>query len=152
MLSEAFWLGGRQLGAAGAIVAEQAAPDAEGDHRPRLLAHRGLLPVFPELSYDPSFRCLVAQLQTQLGLNPVRLLLIDGRCFPPPKHMDTPIPMPIAIAQAGLAGLLDLSLKFALIETPWVVLKRSPARQSPPASRYRPGSVKRSMAECAISC
>jgi hypothetical protein len=80
-------------------------------HGPDLVGLGGIGSVIPKVGLDPTFGCLVPQLQPQLVVKPTGSLHVDRPGFPQQKDMHTPIP----VANPGLADLLDPQLEIGLL-------------------------------------
>ena len=89
-------------------------------HRPTLVRRRGNHAVLALFRRDLPFRCLPAQLQTLLPVEPSCPLVIDAPAFPSKQDVDTPI----AISHAALGQLVDAFAETGLLGTAMPVVVR----------------------------
>jgi hypothetical protein len=87
-------------------------------HGPNLIGWGSCATIIAELRLDPSLRCLVAQLQAQFVVNPMRLLQIDLPTLAAQKNMDGPV----AVADPRLADLFDAGFKAGLLAAARLVM------------------------------
>lgn len=83
-------------------------------HRPSLVAVCCRTAVLSQLRLDPPLGDLVPQLQSQLLVKTINPLGIDRPAVTPQKHVNAPV----AVADAGLADLLDPMLELGLRAAP----------------------------------
>lgn len=80
-------------------------------HGPNIIYVGGGAVVFPQLRLHPSLGRLVAQLEAQLIVNPVRSLHVDLSAFAAKKNVDATI----AIADTRLSDLADAGFNVGLL-------------------------------------
>ena len=80
-------------------------------HRPGLVGPLRRSSVIAQRRLYPPLRHLVAQLQAEFPVDPVRPLMVQAPSLPPQQHMHAPI----AVAHARRADLPDAPLKAGLV-------------------------------------